>query len=94
MKIGIKYCGGCNPAYDRKKLIQTLTNKYNDISIESTKDNKVYDLVLIVEGCSRACAEHKSIMCYHKLKINSVKDLKRAEEVIDGMLLGDWRKTY
>lgn len=27
MKIGIKYCGGCNPRYDRSQEVEKLKKK-------------------------------------------------------------------
>ena len=28
MKIGIKYCGGCNPRYDRSQEVEKLKKKF------------------------------------------------------------------
>ena len=57
LKIGLKYCGGCNPAYDRvalvKKIERGLKKEVEFVSPES----EGVDLVLAVQGCSTACAD-------------------------------------
>lgn len=42
----IKFCGGCNPFYDRKKVYQMLLNNKNIQSIAKT---------IILNGCQRGC---------------------------------------
>lgn len=42
----IKFCGGCNPFYDRKKVYQMLLNNKNIQSIDKT---------IILNGCQRGC---------------------------------------
>ena len=57
MKVAIKYCGGCNPDYDRvalvKRIEERLIGKVEFVSAEN--DN--IDPVLAVEGCKTACAD-------------------------------------
>lgn len=62
MTIGYKYCGGCNPRYDRKKFILELVKNSNEnCIIELVKENKVYDYVFIVCGCTVCCASTGNI---------------------------------
>lgn len=58
MKIGVKFCGGCNPYIDRKRLVEKVkaiippgkfTFEYFDFD-----DCEVF---LVVNGCSLACAK-------------------------------------
>ncbi len=57
MKIGIKYCGGCNPVINRKRLVkQVMQQLPDDVSYEYFDFNDC-DVVLVVNGCSIACAE-------------------------------------
>lgn len=58
MKIGVKFCGGCNPYIDRKKLIEQVkgiippgkfTFEYFDFD-----DCEIF---LVINGCSLACAK-------------------------------------
>ena len=57
LKIGIKYCGGCNPAYDRVTIVQHLSEclegKATFVSPQSTD----LDIILAIQGCPTACAD-------------------------------------
>lgn len=60
--IGYKYCGGCNPRYDRKKFVLELVkNVKENYMMELVKENKVYDYVLVVCGCTVCCASTDNI---------------------------------
>lgn len=68
-KIGIRYCGGCNPRYNRGALVKRITEKYRELSIEVAKEGKAYDLLLVVGGCSSCCASYKQFQPTQILKI-------------------------
>lgn len=55
MKVFVKYCGGCNPRYDRAAFVQKIEEKFLDHVFSETYDDP--DISLIVCGCSSACAE-------------------------------------
>lgn len=75
MNIGVKYCGGCNPRYERKRIIERLKKEYDWISIYQAKENEVYDLVIVLCGCSSCCANHKNIKSKKgKVILSSEKD--------------------
>ena len=57
MKIGIKYCGGCNPNYDRIKAVTNMKEKLKDHTFEIYKPGSSYDAAFIVCGCPTACAD-------------------------------------
>jgi len=57
LKIGIKYCGGCNPYYDRVALVKRIEHcLQGKVEFVSAANDDV-DLVLAVEGCNTACAD-------------------------------------
>ncbi len=59
--FGIKYCGGCNPGYDRLELIDSIkTGLGEQIQWTSFEDSRA-DKVLIICGCSTQCAEVEHI---------------------------------
>lgn len=60
MKRAYKYCGGCNPRYDRKQAIEELQNKIGD-TITYAAENTVYDELYVICGCSAACADISSL---------------------------------
>ncbi len=60
IKLRIKYCGGCNPVINRKKLVdKVLTCLRDSIRIEITQKNA--DVALVVCGCSAACVDLDNI---------------------------------
>lgn len=55
-KVGIIFCGGCNPLFDREKLSNDIMNKFSsicDFSLYSKNSN--YDLIILINGCSSEC---------------------------------------
>lgn len=74
MKIGIKYCGGCNPRYDRAIEIKKIKdeNKYIDFYYANEEDE--YDILLVACGCNAACASHENInVKYERIILTSDK---------------------
>ena len=59
-KIGIKYCGGCNPFYERVEVIQRLQSLLEDRFIFAVDDLQDSDIMVLVSGCPRACANRNS----------------------------------
>jgi hypothetical protein len=57
MKVGIKYCGGCNPMIDRKRLVKQVMQKLAENCSYEFFNFEDCDVVLAVNGCSLACAE-------------------------------------
>jgi 4-hydroxybutyrate CoA-transferase len=82
MKIGIKYCGGCNPRYDRRKFVEDLIDSCRNSIFEPANENELYDLVLVVCGCFSGCAEHEHLNGRNKLILTSEKDFSRAMKMI------------
>ncbi|MCI7146084.1 MAG: hypothetical protein MR991_06580 [Clostridiales bacterium] len=58
MKCGIKFCGGCNPRYDRGAAGREIRSRLENEDIEfvnATEDEKL-DNLLVIGGCSACCA--------------------------------------
>jgi hypothetical protein len=55
-KIGIKYCGGCNPTYERVEMIQRVQSLMKDRFLFLRHDQQNLDLLVSINGCPRACA--------------------------------------
>jgi hypothetical protein len=85
LNIGIKYCGGCNPKYNRSGFVAGLAVKYKGkIKIEPIKEDVIYDMVIIMNGCSSVCVNISEMK--HKGRILSVaseEDFTRIYEEID-----------
>jgi 4-hydroxybutyrate CoA-transferase len=53
MRIGIKYCGGCNPGYDRTALIKKIKDNVSSNHVfENFIEEVIYDVVIVLCGCT------------------------------------------
>ena len=79
LKAAIKYCGGCNPNYDRVALVARiedgLTGKVEFVPLE----NENIDLVLVVVGCKTACAD---LRVFEGIKIRLIRKIEDAERLL------------
>ena len=57
LRIGIKYCGGCNAGYDRVKICRAVREACPDAQWEYVKDGTIYDYILLLQGCPQRCAK-------------------------------------
>lgn len=60
MKVAVKYCGGCNPRYDRAAVIRRLCDDVADVEVVRPGGEEV-DAVAVMCGCAVACAEHSHL---------------------------------
>lgn len=61
MKIGIKYCGGCNSRYDRTKEVEKLKKQFPQHEFTYQVDTAICDICLLVCGCMTACASPEGL---------------------------------
>ena len=79
LRVGIKYCGGCNPEYDRVAIVDHIKqNLQDEIEIVRPESEDV-DLILSVNGCSTACADLKS---FGGLKIHTITSMEDSNKFI------------
>ena len=74
LKIGLKYCGGCNPNYDRGAMAEKITRELDSTAnfVNIIDDN--VDMVLSIQGCDVSCADLKPFKGYNVKIINSIDD--------------------
>lgn len=65
MILRVKYCGGCNPRFDRKSIVTKIENEFKDIKIIYSDGNEEADLLVVICGCTAQCADYKSIKSKH-----------------------------
>ena len=83
LKIGIKYCGGCNPYYDRVALVKRIESRLQgNVEFVSAANDDV-DLVLAVEECNTACADLSS---FEGKDIRVITQSEDADEFIQKIL--------
>lgn len=65
MKCGVKFCGGCNPHYDRGAALKTLEERLPYIDFEIAEEDDVYDYLLVIGGCTACCASYQQYTTRH-----------------------------
>lgn len=55
-RIGVRYCGGCNPRFDRVALVKRLEGMFPELEFVPAEAGKPYPAVLVVCGCPARCA--------------------------------------
>lgn len=60
MKIGLKYCGGCNPNHDRVDLVRQMAERLGDKAEFLPHETPGISMGVAVEGCPTACADLSS----------------------------------
>ncbi|MBU1183823.1 MAG: hypothetical protein KJ663_01430 [Proteobacteria bacterium] len=64
IRLGIRYCGGCNPAYDRIKLVEQIREKLQVALGEEVSlalPGAQADTTLVVCGCPACCADGEGV---------------------------------
>lgn len=69
MVIGIKYCGGCNPLYNRTKRILTLKEANPEHEYITPSGDVICDYWVVVCGCSRRCADISNLKAWVKVVV-------------------------
>lgn len=82
MTIGIKYCGGCNQSFDRVGFVKSLKQEFAGMTFENADKNTCYDLIIVVNGCTRACANNISLNYQQIFHVTKEIDLENVKKVI------------
>ncbi|MCC6027329.1 MAG: hypothetical protein LM574_01905 [Archaeoglobus sp.] len=56
MRIGIKYCGGCNESYKRERIEEILKRELKNCQFFYSNNA---DLIVCISGCKKGCAAEK-----------------------------------
>lgn len=54
-QVGVRYCGGCNPRFNRVQLVKRLEKALSEIEFVPAEDGVPYAAVLLVHGCTNRC---------------------------------------
>jgi hypothetical protein len=85
-KIAVKFCGGCEAAYDRVAYMRKIRRAGRGKIVWVTLDDPPFDAVLLINGCGKACKE-KDLKEIGVLATVSVRDDTLAPHRIVGALL-------
>jgi hypothetical protein len=79
VRVGLKYCGGCNPEYDRVALVRHIEESLQGRVAFVTPESEGVGLILAVEGCSTACAD---LSAFQGMDIRVITNIDGAERFI------------
>ena len=79
VRVGLKYCGGCNPEYDRVALVKHIQESLQGRVAFVTLESKGVGLILAVEGCSTACAD---LSAFQGMEIRVITNIDGAKRFI------------
>lgn len=78
MLLGIRYCGGCNPRFNRQEIVDTIRERYGgEHDVVHAAAGMTYDCLIVVGGCDNCCAEIGPFTARH----GSIK-IRRADDII------------
>ena len=94
-EIGVRYCGGCNPTYDRVNVVKKLQKLLPELSFVNAEPGKPYAAVIIVNGCLNACTStlNLAVPAYRQLNICGFSDLLPTRDRIKELLTQEEAKT-
>lgn len=73
--ISIRYCGGCNPDYDRTRLASRIQAALERICrFVIGEDAFSADRILVIHGCPTACADVDPALSERTVHIRSSRD--------------------
>ena len=84
MKCGVKFCGGCNPKYERGEAYNYLKNYFRgQIDFAYAEEGVLYDALLVIGGCTNCCASFSQ----YKSKRECIKmwDKNHIESVVNDL---------
>lgn len=55
MRVALKYCGGCDPAYERVEYFERIKQAAGEGIQWVRPDSGGFDALLLICGCEKAC---------------------------------------
>ena len=84
MTVGVRYCGGCNPRFDRVAAVGRLAAACPRAALEGAEPGRMYDLLLIVGGCPACCAGREGLEGRARVEIRREEDFDQALALLGG----------
>jgi hypothetical protein len=89
MRVGVKFCGGCNPRYDRSgeldKILDHFVKDSDDFSKDHVEKGRAlfgfakeggdYDVLLVIGGCNNQCASTDEYTFGRKISIGETGNI-------------------
>lgn len=76
--VGVRYCGGCNPRFDRVAGVRRLEAACPWAEFSGVRPGEYRDVLLIVGGCTACCPDQTGLTGERRLEIRSEADFTQA----------------
>ena len=84
LRCTVKFCGGCNPRYDRGEAYQTVRSSLSGAAAFSyPEDGAHYDVLLIIRGCTGCPYLYEEIDAAHRVIITAADEIAPAIREIE-----------
>jgi len=84
LRVGVKYCGGCNPEYDRVTLVEQIKERLEGKVSFVLPESEGVDIILAVHGCRTACADLSGFRGIEILTVSGNEEGKKfVREIIE-----------
>ena len=84
LRCTVKFCGGCNPRYDRGEAYQTVRSSLSGAAEFSyPEDGARYDVLLIIRGCTGCPYLYEEIDAAHRVIITESSQIADAIREIE-----------
>ncbi len=87
LKVGVKYCGHCNPHINGPELVQNLKQRLQNIEIVGW-DSPAYDVLLMVSACMSGCLNRPPLKGpWIEIVVNEIREYQITDGSKAGLLL-------
>lgn len=79
LQCTVKFCGGCNPRYDRGDAYRTIREALSSEAVFSYPEDGVsYDVLLIIRGCTGCPYLYEDINARHRVVLTEESGIPTA----------------
>ena len=82
----MKYCGGCNPGFDRVEYFRRIRSAAGNSIEWVTLEDPGCDAVLLIQGCDTACPERSLNFTGNRWILSLKNDKIDPQEVVKKLL--------
>lgn len=79
MKCGVKFCGGCNPRFERGDVFRRFKKEISNVDFTYADEKEYYDILLVIGGCPSCCASYEQYDV--KGEVYRIWDINQVEEI-------------
>lgn len=88
-KIALKYCGGCNPSFDRAEYVQKIKSAAEGIIEWSNLDDGKYEKILLILGCATECLKKNFDLLEKGIVVSISNNDQNPDKIVKQLLSED-----